>query len=304
MKKIIFAAVAIAAMVGCSKTESVEIDDWSGELRITSGIETRASGTTWAKDDKIGVFMSNTGGTTAVGLHNSKYTTSSEISTADFTADTDVTPLYYPQSGDVDIVAHYPYNSSATVDSYPICVADQSKLEEIDFMSTKVVEAVKSSSSLSLTFYHLLSQVKVVLEAGDGLTDTELESATVEISGTKVEATAELDYDTTASKPTANYNIDSETVAQKISTTAADGTATFIVVPQMATVTFTISVDQVGDLVTPSQLLTFVSGNEHTYEIKVSRTAAIIKGATIEGWGGSETSDGSFVAKFEESSAD
>lgn len=292
MKKILFSAIAIVAMVGCSKTESIEIENWDGELQITSGIETRASETTWEANDAIGVFMSNTGTTTAIGAHNTKYTTSSTTSTAEFTADTGTTPLYYPQSGSVDIVAHYPHNASSSVDSYPVDVTDQDDLTAIDFMSSKVVGVAKSSTALDLKFYHLLSQVKVVLEPATdgGLTTDDLKSATVTISGTKATATATLDYDTTNSKPTASYVTSGN--ATDLSVTAASSTAKLIVVPQSATVTFTITVANAGVFVsTISSVATFASGDEHTYTISVSKTAVTIKEATFKGWDSGNTGD-------------
>ncbi len=312
MKKVLFSAIAIAAMVGCSKTEEIEIDNWNGELRITSGIESRASGTLWESGDAIGVFMSETTTTTAVGLHNTQYTTDTDTGSAEFKTPDTVTPLYYPQSGTVDIVAHYPYNTSASVDSYPIDVTsqsvitdaqgattDNSDLTAIDFMSTKkMVGESKSSSAISLTFYHLLTQVKVVLTPGDGLTADDLKTATVKISGTKATATAGLTYDATTYKPSATFDTNGATTATDLSVKAVDGTATLIVVPQSDNVTFTITVANIGDLTTAATDLTFTSGYEQTYSIEVNRTAASITSSTIFGWVSTgNTTDGTLSAK-------
>lgn len=286
MKNIFLAALALVALASCSKTESVEISNvWSGELRISSGIETRATETTWEADDTIGVFMSNTGTTDAVGLHNTKYSTSSTATSATFTVDADFDELYYPQSGDVDIVAHYPYNSSATLSTYPIDVEAQSDLTTIDFMSAKMVGVAKSKTALALKFYHLLSQLKVTLTPATdgGLTVSDLAAATITVSGTQTSATATLGYDSTEEMPTATFSLSGNTV--DLSLAATNSIATFIVVPQTTSLTFTITVAEVGEFYVTINNTKLTPGDEHSYAISVSRTTATIEGATINPWG-------------------
>ncbi|MFR9566852.1 MAG: fimbrillin family protein [Rikenellaceae bacterium] len=289
MNKVISAIAAIAILASCAKTEDSTTDNWDGELRISSGISTRASGTTWEENDAIGVFMSTTGTETAVGAHNTKYTTLSTSSTAEFSVHSDFTDLYYPQSGNVDIVAHYPYSESAALTTYSVDVSDQSDLTAIDFMSAKMVGVAKSKTALALTFYHLLSQLKVTLTPAEdgGLTAAELASATIKVSGIQVAATATVDYDTTNEVPTATYSLSGDATA--LSLTASSSEATFIVVPQTADVTFTITVAGYGDFYATASGATFTSGDEHAYTISVSRTAVKIEGATINPWGTGES---------------
>ncbi len=296
MKKIFLALAATAMFVGCSKTDSVEIESWDGELRITSGIETRASGTTWQASDSIGVFMSTTATTTAIGLHNTKYTTTSSSTEADFTVDSEFTDLYYPQSGSVDVVAHYPYSASATLSTYPVSVATQTNLPAIDLMSAKVIGVAKSKTALDLKFYHLLSQLKVTLSpaSGGGLTASDLATASVKVSGSKVAATATIGYDATEGQPTASFELSGDEA--DLSLAATSSVATFILVPQTADLTFTISVSGYGDFVVDASAVALTSGDEHTYTISVSRTEAKITGNTISPWGDGEEGDDSLYA--------
>lgn len=303
MKKIILAFATIATIASCSKENVETTDVWNGELRISSGITTRASGTSWDDGDEIGVFMSLTGSTTEVGTHNTPYSTtlSAASTTASFsvlsTIDAQFDPLYYPQSGQVDIVAHYPYDEDASLSIYPINVENQTSAKDIDFMSAKMVNVVKSSTELNLEFYHLLSQLNITLTPATdgGLTEGQLASATVTVSGTQVEAEAELsaDYDNVNDKyiPTAKFTISGD--ATYLSLEASSSKASFILVPQTTDVTITITVSGVGVFTVEVDDMALESGNEYNYTISVSKTAAKIEGATIVGWGnGDEGNDG------------
>lgn len=281
---------AIAIMASCAKENVETTDVWDGELRISSGIETRASGTMWDDGDAIGVFMNETDNYEPIGTHNTPYSTSlsAASATASFsvvsTTDAPFDPLYYPQSDKVDIMAHYPYNADATVVTYPIDVTTQTPSKNIDFMSAKMVGVEKSKDELKLEFFHLLSQLKITLAPADGggLTTDDLASATVKVSGTQVTAEAKVGYDSTEGVPTATYTLSGE--ATDLSLVTSSSVATFILVPQTADVTITITVDKVGEFYVSVSSMALTSGDEHSYTISVSRTAAIISGAKINGW--------------------
>ncbi len=288
MKKILLSALALLTLASCVKNEDVATSDtWNGELRISSGIETRASGKTWDSGDAIGVFMNlTTGDYDAVGDPNTKYTTTSINTSADFTVATNFSDLFYPASGTVDIVAHYPYNGSAELATYPVNVTTQTTPKNIDFMSAKKLDVAKSSDELNLVFYHLLSQLSITLTAatGGGLTEADLKGATVTVSGTVAEATANVGY--AEGVPTATYDVSAGT-AVDLSLTAGDDetSVTFIVVPQTKSVTFIITLaDGKTSYSTAATTLGFTSGNNHSYTLSVSNTAVEIKGATIEDW--------------------
>lgn len=306
MRKILLSALALAALASCSKSEDVSTPDvWNGELRISSGIETRASGTSWDTGDAIGVFMNLYSDKTAYGAVNTKYVTTKSASnsnddtyaTATFSVYTDFADLYYPSAGNVDIVAHYPYkyddpeseDDNVTTTSYPVDVTDQSKPKEIDFMSAKEVNVVKSSSALDLTFYHLLSQLKITLAAAKdgGLTEDNLKGATVTVSGMKVKATAAVGYDDTDYKPTATYTLSGVATSLELTAASASTSVTFIVVPQSesVSVTFTIKLATGEKYTTTAETLTFTSGNAYSYTLSVSNSAVEISGATIQDWG-------------------
>lgn len=116
MKKILFLAFALVALASCSKSESVESvsDDM---LQITSGIATRAVDQTWDSGDTIGVYMTETGSTEDyIGEPNTPYSTTSDGISANFSVVSPSAPLYYPQSGNIDLMAYYPYVEGVDVD--------------------------------------------------------------------------------------------------------------------------------------------------------------------------------------------
>ncbi len=291
MKKIIIALTALLALASCSKEEIKLPDSWNGELRISSGIATRASGTIWDDGDEIGVFMSETGTYNAVGTHNTKYATTSTIETATFTIDSEFAELYYPQSCNADIVAQYPYNENATVSTYPVDVADQSEPQTIDFMLAKMENVAKSKNPLNLKFYHMLSKLTIQLKADetDGLTDKHLKEATVTVDGTSFAATANVGYDKTKNIPTAEFEVDDEKKA--LSLTAENNVASFILVPQTADVVISVSVPNIGTFSVPAIAMTLTSSNEYNYTITVNSHSARITGSTINGWGEEASGD-------------
>ncbi len=285
MKKIILALAVIATVASCSKSDNVETpDNWGGELRITSGIATRAVDQTWDSGDAIGVYMTQTGSTTKyIGEANTHYSTTSTSTSADFSVVSPDEQLYYPQSGDVDILAYYPYVSGVEVGAYPVNVLTQTPSKSIDLMIATAEEVVKSKTAIPLTFDHKLSKVVVTLTPAEnsGLTIDDLKSMSVVLSGTKAEATYDLN--------TESIDFGENQAAAITLPTAVVGTAsaviTSIVIPQSATPTFTFTLGGTDSYSVTASAMTFVSGSEHNYTIEITKTAAIITGSKINKWG-------------------
>ena len=191
--------VVVMLAVGCrsshsdTPTESI----YDGELRLTSGITSRAYGTTWEKSDVVGVYMLESDQKVLVGEKNTPYTTSETTATAMFVAVG--TPLYYPESGLVDVLAYYPYDVGVENGVYKINTTNQSNIGDIDLLLARRNGVGRSDGSLALDFDHVLSKIVVTLKADtdSNFTPEELASATVKLSGTICEATYEL-YSSTA----------------------------------------------------------------------------------------------------------
>lgn len=110
MKKLVLAAVAIAAMVSCDKNES--FSDVSSDIEATfeaSQIATKTLGNYWENNDQVGIYMYEAGETdNTYSLARENVLHTSDVS-GNFVIGTGVTPIYYPQSDKVDFYAYYPY---------------------------------------------------------------------------------------------------------------------------------------------------------------------------------------------------
>ena len=198
MKKIVtFFALALLAsvMVSCNNENSPMAQDEKVAVQFTGGINvsTRAAGVAWADGDKIGIFMTAAKETLSAnsikeGVDNVAYETNGGIS---FSPISGGKTIYYPIDGDVDFYAYYP---QTTVNDYKAAlnVADQSKQEAIDFMYAKTTGCNKAIPQVELKFSHQLSWLVLNVQAGNGLTEDDLENLKVTIEDQNTTATFNL----------------------------------------------------------------------------------------------------------------
>lgn len=198
MKKIVtFFALALLAgvMVSCNNENSPMAQDEKVAVQFTGGINvsTRAAGVAWADGDKIGIFMTAAKETLSAnsikeGVDNVAYETNGGIS---FSPISGGKTIYYPIDGDVDFYAYYP---QTTVNDYKVAlnVADQSKQEAIDFMYAKTTGCNKAIPQVELKFSHQLSWLVRNVQAGNGLTEDDLENLKVTIEDQNTTATFNL----------------------------------------------------------------------------------------------------------------
>lgn len=198
MKKIVtFFALALLAgiMVSCNNENSPMAQDEKIAVQFTGGINvsTRAAGVAWADGDKIGIFMTAAKETLSAnsikeGVDNVAYETNGGLS---FSPISGGKTIYYPIDGDVDFYAYYP---QTTVNNYKVAlnVADQSKQEAIDFMYAKTTGCNKAIPQVELKFSHQLSWLVLNVQAGNGLTEDDLENLKVTIEDQNTTATFNL----------------------------------------------------------------------------------------------------------------
>ena len=199
MKKMIkFFALALlaGAMVSCN-TEDTASTTPNGKVAVqfTGGISvnTRASGLAWADGDMIGIFMTGANQSLSAdaikeGVDNVCYQTSGSIA---FSPISGGKTIYYPIDGDVDFYSYYPYT---TVSNYKVAlnVADQTNQEAIDFMYAKTTGCNKATPQVDLRFSHMLSRLILNVQAGNGLTQDDLNKLTVTIKDQNTTATFNL----------------------------------------------------------------------------------------------------------------
>ena len=196
MTKLFVLALFAGAMVSCN-TEDTASTTANGKVAVqfTGGISvnTRASGLAWANGDRIGIFMTGTKQALSAdaikeGVDNVCYQTSGSIA---FSPISGGKTIYYPIDGDVDFYSYYPYT---TVSNYKVAlnVANQGSLEAIDFMYAKTTGCNKATPQVDLRFSHMLSKLVLNVQAGNGLTQDDLNKLTVTIKDQNTTATFNL----------------------------------------------------------------------------------------------------------------
>lgn len=254
-------------------------------LQVTSGIQTRAVDNSWNTGDAIGIYAFETGTTNvADGYANIRYTTSTEGANGTFTPAG--TTIYLPTDNTTrDFVAYYPQGTLAN-DVYAVNVKDQSDQSAIDLMSADTQPASRFSPSVAFNFTHKLSKVEVTLQAGDGLTASDLAGLKVELTGQRTAATFDV------KQPTSAVVVDTESQPTTISLlTAANGqSAEAIVLPSadyngmslIITLTDGNSVFTWA-LANSVNATKFEEGKKYLYNITLNKTEIIVT-ATISNW--------------------
>ena len=189
---------AVFLLAGCGNdNESATADgnDSRIPLEVTGGIsaQTRAADAAWAASDAIGIYMLKSGTTDiAESAANRRYTTAQ--GDGRFSADAGAS-IYYPIDGSkVDFLAYYPHSASGVADGkYALDLSDQSHLPAIDLMSASVSGKDKSAPGVAFNFHHLLTKLELVNTPGTGITASELEGMTVEITYTGQRTAASYD---------------------------------------------------------------------------------------------------------------
>ncbi len=159
----------------------------------TSAAVSKAYGTNWTKDDRIGIFMLKHNSdfisdNIVDGVVNIEYAADRGGGHCYFRAVSPTQTIVMPSDGSaVDFCAYYPHSETMYSGySIPVNVQNQSDLEAIDYMvSDRVMEKSILDNNAALTFNHVLSLLEISLEGGFGVTTEELENMALTICNTK-----------------------------------------------------------------------------------------------------------------------
>ncbi len=160
----------IATLASCQKSEELSSDaDGSSWVTFTSGISTRATGTSWDVDDQIGVFMyiSDEADTYNNDSENVLYTTTLGGSSATFTSSN---PLVFPKEIEsTDYIAYYPHTTNYSTKIITLNTADQSseaRVKAQDFMVARA-PLCKKEDTPSLSFSRKMSKIIIDIDRKD-----------------------------------------------------------------------------------------------------------------------------------------
>ena len=331
-KRLVLCAALAASFSACSNDTLLDTEmqpDGKMELSLSSGIEveqasTRGSlsqNTQFNQNALIDVFISeNTNGTATTTYTQplvAKATNASGTlafkSGSGYTTDN---PQYWPTSGNgVNIYAWYPQgkvgsNIAASSVTFTIptttedtkTVSDQSSdITASDLMwgrpSSNPVS--RTSTAVQLTFKHLLTKVRVVLEAGNGVAATELQNATIRLNDVFTSVTVTDLKDPTASgKLTTNTSAGAAKADYVYVLKNGDGTTNNVnsnvcVIPPQTLGSITVILKS-GGVLTATVSDALVASTAYKYTLTVTNTALTVS-STIEAWGTETDKTGSAV---------
>lgn len=143
-------------------------------------LKTRATDKAWDAGDAIGVYALNEGQALAAsaiydGKENVKYTTNGSNA---FNAAAD--KIEFPEQGNLDFIAYYPYQNSLSNYSYNIDVTTQANPAAIDLLYADNAKSEnKSNPKVALVFEHMLSKLVLNVSTGKGLSSLQGLAATI-----------------------------------------------------------------------------------------------------------------------------
>ncbi len=294
MTKFFALAIAASAMIACSSDDTTSSPQGNKmPVRFNAGMNVGSHDTenSWTAGDKIGIFMTGAGQTLSSsaiseGVDNVAYENNGGNG---FLPVSGGKTIYFPIEGNVDFYAYYP---QTTVTDYKVAlnVADQTRLEAIDFMYAKTTGCNKAKPQVELKFNHKLAKLVLDIQPGDGLSQEDLANLTIKVKGQKTTATYNLaDATISGEGSPADVTMHTATAGKKYEA---------ILLPTAETsrvLEFDLNNGHDAPFVwtMPTKL---DAGSKYYYTVvKLSRTAVEVSG-TIEPWN-LETDDTEHIAK-------
>lgn len=202
MKTKVFMTMAALALMATGCNNEDEMDNWNGEIRLTSGIEVQTRAThnldeSLKNGETVHVWVDDAK-TPTTTVTTEKLYENNQLTAGSDGALTGDPPMYFPQTGNkVNIYALHT-NATWTGNTFPESelthrVATDQKssttttgggYQGSDLVFAKKTEVARTSDAVELEFNHLLSKIEVVLVKGAGSPSINK----VEILNTRLEA--------------------------------------------------------------------------------------------------------------------
>lgn len=165
-------ATAALILAGCANDENEEINNWNGEIRLSSGVtvqQTRANNanvpdTQIADGETVKVIVTKTDGDTSL------YPGYTSTLTADGNGGFSGDPMYYPASGlGANIYAYHPASAGDGGDF----LVQENQSQDANYFKSDLLysgkkDYARQKAAHSLTFEHKLCKLEYVLEKGTG----------------------------------------------------------------------------------------------------------------------------------------
>ena len=187
----LFAFFSFLAFSACSHQENEYFDLSDQSIKMKANVSTLVGTATptWDNQDTIGLFVkrSNTSGFSQLLETNRQLIYNASNDELQLIGN----PIYYPQSGSLDLVAYAPFKYGVS-NTYPINISNQSNLKAIDFLYSNTTNNInKQGNPASLTFDHQLSKIAFSLQNFDNTTSG-LQNVNIALKGFASQAEFDL----------------------------------------------------------------------------------------------------------------
>lgn len=164
----IFASILAISLAACTNdNDSITPADGEVAAEIVANIDnvaTRASGVSWAENDRIGI-------STLPGTRTNYTNIPYKWDGAKFNADGST--IYFQSAETVTFRAYYPYNAAGGTLTAVTDAEAQKNLPAIDFLYASDATADKTAPVVDFSgkaaFHHCMSQISLIFKEGDGM---------------------------------------------------------------------------------------------------------------------------------------
>lgn len=281
-QKLILAALLAVSLAACTNDNDPTVPgDGEVAARVVADIDnvaTRASGTDWTPDDRIGI-------STVPGPKTQYDNIPYKWDGGNFKADGKT--IYFQSPETVTFYAYYPYNANGGTVEATTDAEAQKNLPAIDFLFAEGATADKTDPTVSFTgaasFRHCMSQITITLWEGDDIdfSNGKLESYT--LNGLVLKGSFDTETgiaETTAGEP-------ANALTMKIE--GDNSPAPVILFPQETggTIGLEVSVEGVtykATLRIPEGRTGLEAGRHYIFPVTVKKTGLAVGTAEIKDW--------------------
>ena len=275
-----FAALGIALTACTNDNEMTDNGPVAAVINaeISDAVATRASGTTWADKDEIGVSESRFGYTNVpYRWESGKFTPTGTI-------------IFFQDDDPTTFSAYYPYDADGGTLTATTDATAQQNQPAIDFLYATGATASTHNPEVNFTdgtkaggkdcsFHHCMSQITLTFEAGDGVSFSAIQPESYTLS----ELVLTGSFDTTTGIAKTDEKAQAAGLEMPISSTL---TSSVILFPQTkASISLTVVFngnDYNATLDIPEDALK--AGNNYTYTVTVRNKGLSIGSAEIADW--------------------
>ena len=282
MKTRLFTFAALALALAACTNDNENLNDGSVaaviNAEISDAVATRASGTTWADKDEIGVSENRFGYTNVPYRRaNGKFEPAGSI-------------IFFEDDASTTFSAYYPYDSNGGTLTATTDGEAQKNQPKIDFLYATGATANTHNPTINFTdgtktggkdcsFHHCMSQISLTFEASDGLDFSTIKPTAYKLSKLLLEGS----FDTATGIAKADENAQAADLDMPISSALSSSVILFPQEVQSIGLTVVFNGNEYNATLTvPEGALK--AGNNYTYTVTVRNKGLSIDSAEITDW--------------------